>query len=289
MRMGLYLSIALHTVVILLLLVGLPFLSFKDINTDYAYVVDVVPVSELTNVKVKTSNKKDEAEQQTKKAPKAAAEQQKEQEQSKSKEVQKKATETEKPAEKIPDKNVKEEKKKEELKKDEKKQDNVKAKDDPKKDDKAKKKNDSFEKSILKSLDAESKKADNKKVEKDFKDLTDALKGDTNKDYNPNLPMSISEIDAIKSQIVKAWNTTSFSGANDKGMQVIINIELDMDGNVIRVTPQKMSSSSPYYQVFVESAIRAVKKASPLQNLTKEKYHSWKEIEFRFDSAGMIF
>lgn len=289
MRTGLYLSIALHTVAILLLLLGLPFLSFKDINTDYAYVVDVVPVSELTNVKVKASNRKDNTEQQTNKAPKASAEQQKEEEKSNTKESSKKATETEKPAEKIPDKNVKEEKKKEEPKKDEKKPDKAKAKDEPKKDEKPKKKDDSFEKSILKSLDSDAKKTDNKKVEKDFKDLADALKGDTNKDYNPNLPMSISEIDAIKSQIVKAWNTTSFSGANDKGMQVIINIELDMDGNVIKVTPQKMSNNSPYYQVFVESAIRAVKKASPLQNLTKEKYHSWKEIEFRFDSAGMIF
>ncbi len=277
MQRGLTLSIIFHFVLGLLVIYEMPALFHREIQTDYAMVVDVINISELTNVKVKTTDKKNDVSTQTKKAPKSQEVKQDAQEK-----VKEKVAKAEDDSEKIPVK--KETPKKQEVNQ-EKKLEKQK-KEEPKK----KKKTDDFEKSILKSLEEESKKADNKKVDKEFKDLEDALKGDTNKEFNENIPMSMSEIDAIKSQINKVWNTSSFSGANSKGMEVYVIIILDMDGKVISAQPKGLASnSSTYYQAFVDSALRAVRAASPLKNLDKEKFGSWKEIEFRFDSSGMIY
>lgn len=274
---GLVVSTLLHASLALLMIIGIPSVK-RDMVTDYAVVTDIVAVSELTNVRVKDSNRKDSVQQQTKKAPKSAEVAQA-QDKPKAEESKKEPAPVE--AEKIPDKKLKkEEKPKEEKPKEPEK----------KKEEQAKKQDDDFSRTILKSIEEEKKKKQDKKIDKNFKELADALKGDTNKDYNENLPMSVSEIDAIKGQISRNWNTSAFSGSADaKTMQVVLEIKLDMDGKVISVKPKLENHKSPYYRPFVESAVRAVKASSPLQNLQKEKYHTWKEIEFRFDASGMIY
>jgi outer membrane biosynthesis protein TonB len=244
----------------------------RDVNTDYAIVAEVVPISELTNIKVRSADKVASEEKESKKAPKAIEENSSKPEPK----AEPKVKELDN-AEKIPDKNIKDKKDlKPEAKKEAKKQDK-------------KKRDDDFAKTILKSLEQESKKSNTKQQDKDSKSSEKAIKGDTNKEYNANLPMSISEIDGIKSQIINKWNTSTFSGSTEKAMQVIVKIELDMDGNVISARPILENNPSPYYRAFTESAVRAVKAASPIQNLSKDKYHTWKEIEFRFDSSGMIY
>lgn len=279
MNLGLIFSLILHGCVLIFILFGMPnmFMSKKEMIQDYAVVIEVVKVSDITNVNVKKSTKS-ETSKTDKEAPKSAK-------MPESTEVEKKVDD--KVAEqKVDDaeaiKKVKEVKKKEE-KKPEKKI--VKKVDDKKNKDK----DVDFAKNILKSIEEDKKKKEDKKVDKNFSELADSLKGDTNKEYNENLPMTISEIDAIKSQITRNWNTTAFSGADSKGMAVTVNIEVDMDGNVIRIVPNKEFNSSQYYNSFIESAVRAIKQSSPLKELDKNKYHSWKEIEFRFDSEGMIY
>ncbi|MDF3047468.1 MAG: hypothetical protein K0R73_586 [Candidatus Midichloriaceae bacterium] len=273
MKMGLYCSLLLHLVALAFLFLGFP-LIVSEMNQDYAIIAEVVPVSELTNVKIKSSDKAAEQEKEAKKSSKAP-ETKKPEESKTSKTKDAKQAD----AEKVPDKNVKDKKDKKVPQKIEEKTD----------DAKKKKTDDTFAKSILKTLEQDAKKNLDAKADKDFKELEKSLKGETNKEYNPNLPMTISEIDGIKSQIISKWNTASFSGSAEKGMQVIVKIELDMEGKVISAMPIADNNSSPYYRAFVESAVRAVKMASPIQNLSKEKYHTWKDIEFRFDSSGMIY
>ena len=43
------------------------------------------------------------------------------------------------------------------------------------------------------------------------------------------------------------------------------------------------------YNAFIDSVMRAIKTASPLQHLPKEKYDTWNEMELIFDSSGMIY
>jgi outer membrane biosynthesis protein TonB len=284
MKQSLYYSIGLHIMLLLALFIGMP--VFKaNVAHDYAVVTDIVPISELTNVNVqkKTAKKEDKNEASKAKIPPSAVKdkplESKPTKQEKS-EKSEKAAKAEPDAEKVPIKKLEEKLATPKPRKDEVAKE--------KKDDKSKKDHaQDFATSILKSLD--SKESSDKKPDVDFKNIEKLLQGETNKEFNEHLPMSISEIDAIKSQIVNKWNTASFSGAATEGMQVVVVIELDMNGTVLKAQAQTQSHASPYYRAFVESAVRAVHMASPLQHLTKEKYHSWREIEFRFDSSGMIY
>jgi outer membrane biosynthesis protein TonB len=281
MTNGLRVSLLLHLVFLVLIIYGLPSLN-DDIKHDYAIVTEVVQVSELTNIKMKHADKKDKVETQSKKAPSSVQEKV---EPEAPKEVKKPTKVQNEKAESIPDKNVKPKKQdKSEEKKPEKK------KEEKKKEEKKENKIDAlFEQAVLKSLEEDQKPKPQKDLDDKFQELEDSFKGETNKEYNPHAALSISEIDAIKSQITKNWNTSAFSGADSKGMQVIVHIVLDNSANVISVTPIGANNNSPYYQAFVASCIRAVKAASPLQHLSPEKYQIWKEIEFRFDSSGMIY
>src|SRR5277367_65858 len=73
MQLGLFFSILFHMVLIVVLFFGLPKLSKPVKIDDYAMVIDVVKSSELINIKVRTIDRKDLEETQTKKAPKSQA------------------------------------------------------------------------------------------------------------------------------------------------------------------------------------------------------------------------
>lgn len=287
MKVGLICSATLHLAVLLLVFYGVSF-PVKDVNHDYAIVAEVVPMSAITNIKTKQNSAKIADEKQTTPPPapevKPAPPQKPDEKLAPKAEQKKPAAAAPHDAEKIPDKKTTEKQPKLAATKpapDKDKKKDVKKPSDP----------DDFAKSILKSLTADAKKSDDaKKIDKDFKDLEKSLKGDTNKAYNPNIPMSINEVDGIRSQIISKWNTAAFSGSAEKGLQVVIKITLDVQGNVLTATPEGATArASAYYQPFVESAIRAVRLASPIKNLSADKYGSWKEIEFRFDSSGMVY
>ena len=104
-----------------------------------------------------------------------------------------------------------------------------------------------------------------------------------------DVPLSITEITAIKSAIMQNWNAAGFSGGNATDMKVKINIKLDIDGNITDTNIEKLSKhNSLYYDAFVQSAVRSVQLISPLSFLPPEKYNVWKEMEFVFDTSGMI-
>src|SRR4051812_28258411 len=71
MRSGLLPSILLHLAIFLVCYIGLPKLK-KDLNQEYAFVTEVVNISEITNVKIRKSFKeKPPREAEKKIAPKS--------------------------------------------------------------------------------------------------------------------------------------------------------------------------------------------------------------------------
>jgi colicin import membrane protein len=142
---------------------------------------------------------------------------------------------------------------------------------------------------FLKSLEESASKH---RANDDLQELLGDLQADNNNgnnDFDESLPMTMSEKDAIASQIQRAWNVSSFNGAENAGMQVIVRFTLDANGNVLQADPVREYNSSPQYEAFVESALRAVRIASPIKGLPPEKINSWQSIELRFDSSGMIY
>ncbi len=148
---------------------------------------------------------------------------------------------------------------------------------------------DDFE-SVLKDVSKIKPKQDFSKIEKAFaEDAKTTRKGSSN--YDPTKPLSASEIDAIKEQIHKCWNIPS--GAKDaKDMQVRVRVSLAQDGSVINVSiadTSRYNGGDPFYVSFADSAVRAVRLCSPLKDLPKEKYSTWRDIELNFDPKEMIY
>ena len=121
--------------------------------------------------------------------------------------------------------------------------------------------------SVLKTIEdieANQPEDDVKGEEVDFSDIEDMLEGSEDFEYKPGLPLSISERDAIKSQIMQNWSTTSFSGAKDvHKMTATLIITLDIDGNVkgIERKDRFRYKNDTIYRALVDSAERAVRKS----------------------------
>ncbi len=261
---GLTYSAALHAFVLFLVIFGLPSILDRDREIEpQAITVELLPISTISNVKrsekLAEKEKPEEPKAQTKPAPpvKAAEESTPPPPAEKPAEV-KKPKETEKKLEKKPE---------------EKKEDKKKAK----------------EEDLAAVLKAVKDTAQKDKKEKQKEDGGGKSKSDQ---YDPTLPLSISEEDAIKSQYAKCWSPPA--GAKDAHeLVIVLKAEFAQDGSVIKVELARESksrySSDTFYRAAADSAIRAVKQCSPLKNLPPEKYSRWREMELRFDPKEMLF
>lgn len=263
----------------MLFIFGLPsFLSYTPPEEPAAITVEILPITGVTNVKpmesTPTEAEKPEEKPQEKPEPK---EPEKAEDQKKPTPPVKTAEETPPPppAEK-PDVKTKEkpkDKKEEEKKKEEKKK--------PKEEDLT---------AVLKAV--RDTAAKEKKSEKtDNKDSGSKSKSISNS-YDPTLPLSLSEKDAIRSQIAKCWSVPA--GAKDAHeLIVILRLQLERDGSVIKVELANESKSrysrDTFFRAAADSAMRAVRQCSPLQNLPADKFNTWRDIELTFDPKEMLF
>ncbi len=119
---------------------------------------------------------------------------------------------------------------------------------------------------------------------------TTGMEGRTNIPYDDDLPLSISEVSAIRSAIEKNWYNKGFAGStNDLDMVVELIIYLDTEANVISVKMGKSfgrNMADPVYKAFVESTIRATYAASPFSILPKDKYKDWNELHLTFSPGN---
>lgn len=232
MPKSLLLSLLFHFGIAVLLVYGLPDLLKRNLtlNNEYAVVADVVPISEITNIKAKAIPVSKAPDVALKPPPPAAKEPIVDE------------------AESIPD--AKNNKKPEESNK------------KPVKESKPK--DDAFNKNMLKSIESAKKKRKEKKIDQDFDKLAEGLNAKTNKEYNNNLPLSLSEKDAIMSRIQNHWNTVAFMGAPDtQKLKMTLLVDLDSAGNVIKINMKSFSGSTQYKEAYFDSLERAIKAAAP--------------------------
>lgn len=292
MRPGLVNSIILHSIIIFLLFKGLPAFDKKRNYEDHVVTVEILPISELTNVKSKKATPKADPTQEviTKNAPKVALN-----------EPQKPAKDAVK-VEPLPQAKITkpENKPKEEPKKPEKIPEKVQPKTEdkkaePKKDKKPQAPDDAFAAAVksVEQFREKAEKNDSKEEEKvDFSEVTDFLAKAEQSQYREGVPMSVSEKDAIIQQIMQNWTVPS--GIRDiQNLNAVLLVNLQPDGTVSKVTIQNQSryNSDTSYRTLVDSAMRAIYKSSPLKNLPPEKYDvekGWREMEVNFDPKEMV-
>ncbi len=108
--------------------------------------------------------------------------------------------------------------------------------------------------------------------------------------YDETLSLSLSEISLIKQQIEKHWNIP-IGVQNIERARVILYIAFQQDGSIQEVTVKEAicpNMSSNACTALSDSAVRAVWQASPIRNLTPERYDIWKEFNFDFNPSKIM-
>lgn len=261
---GLIFSAILHACLFILLVATIPFLASKPLPEPEAITVDIVPIREMSNIKPSESTP----------APK--------------KEPEKKA-ESKKPAPPVKTaENAPPPPKLEEKEKEKKEKEKQKKTEDKKKEEKKKEK--MKEADLLAVLKAVKETAD-KESKKNTKEAEASDNQSKSQQYNPELPLSLSEKDAIKNQIQKCWNVPA--GAKDAQDLVIwLHVNYEKDGSLQNVELADASkpryNSDSFFRAAADSAMRAVRMCTPLHDLPPEKYETWHDIMMDFNPKDML-
>ena len=118
---------------------------------------------------------------------------------------------------------------------------------------------------------------------------TDKVTQDQQKNLD-NVGLSLSEEDALKAQIFGCWSIPLGLPYNEN-LLVRIKLRLNPDGTVSQseiLDHARMNKPGQgFYKVLAESALRAVKLCQPLRVPTTG-YERWKELQLNFDAREML-
>ena len=267
MNRNIIISSFLHVILIMITAISLPFLAKKPIDLPPIVSVELIQITDKTNIPF---------------APKA-------------KKIIEKIKEKEKKlvSEQAPPKKVKKikpdsvpmpddkEKKVEKIKED---------KQNPEKIDNEVKQVSEFEKKELFDPNNIAALIDKSKEEKaSIVNKTDKVTQDQVKNFE-NKGLSLSEEDALKAQIFGCWIIPLGLPYNEN-LLVRIKLELNPDGTVLQseiLDHARMNKPGQgFYKVLAESALRAVKLCQPLR-VPSTGYERWKELQLNFDAREML-
>ena len=284
MNRSIIISSVLHGLLIFITAMSLPFLAKKPLDIPPIVSVELIQITEKTNIpfapkakkiieKVKEKEKKLVSEQAPPKKVKKT----------KTKTVvsvdQNQKIDNETPeAVPLPEKTVK----KIETKKENKQ--------NPDKLDEEVKQVSEFEKKEFVDLDNIAKLIDKAK-----EDSAEVLKKDNeitqDQDRNiENTKLTLSEEDALKAQIFGCWSIPLGLPYNED-LLVRIKLMLEPDGSVTKTEildhARMNKPGQGFYKVLAESALRAIKLCQPLR-VPPTGYERWKELQLNFDAREML-
>ena len=252
---------------ILITAMSLPFLAKKPINLPPIVSVELIQISDKTNIPF---------------APKAQKTIEK------IKEKEKKLVSEQAPPKKVkkikpdsiplPDENIEKTKKVEEDKQ------------NPEKIDNEVKQVSEFEKKELFDPNNIAALIDKSKVESaETLKKTDKITQDQDRNIK-NSGLSLSEEDALKAQIFGCWSIPLGLPYNED-LLVRIKLELKPDGSVVSseiLDHARMNRPGQgFYKVLAESALRAIKLCQPLR-VPSTGYERWKDLQLNFDAREML-
>ena len=285
MNRSIIISSIMHAVLIFLTAMSLPFLAKKPLDIPPIVSVELIQISEKTNIPFAPKAKKI-IEKVKEKEKKLVSDQ------APPKKIKKNKTKTvvalDKKIEKIenqapeaiplPEKNVKKIRIKEE-----KKQNPDKVNQKVKQVSEFEKK-DLFDPSNIAAL-IDKSKIDSSEVLKKNNDISQ------DQDRNiENTGLTLSEEDALKAQIFGCWSIPLGLPYNED-LLVRIKLMLEPDGAVVKTEildhARMNKPGQGFYKVLAESALRAVKLCQPLRVPTTG-YERWKELQLNFDAREML-
>ncbi len=285
MNKSLIISSALHVALIFLTALSLPFLAKKPIDLPPIISVELIQITEKTNIPFAPKAKKiiEKAKEKEKQLVS---------EQAPPKKIEKTKTKTvvsldqnneiidnQTPeAVPLPEKTVKQIKTKEEKKQ------------NPEKFDEEVKQVSEFEKKELFDPNSIAALIDKSKQDTaEVKTQKNLVSQDQEKNIE-NSSLSLSEEDALKAQIFGCWSIP-LGLPYDENLLVRIKLKLKPDGSVIDseiLDHARMNKPGQgFYKVLAESALRAIKLCQPLRVPTTG-YERWKDLQLNFDAREML-
>ncbi len=285
MNRNIIISSVLHGALIVVTAMSLPFLTKKALDIPPIVSVELIQITEKTNIPFAPKAKKI-IEKVKEKEKKLVSEQ------APPKKVKKTKTKTvvslDKNNEKIenqtpdaiplPEKTVKKIKTKEEKKQ------------NPNKVDEKVKQVSEFEKKDLFDPNNIAALIDKSKIDSaDIVKKTDEITQDKVKNID-NAGLTMSEEDALKAQIFGCWSIPLGLPYNEN-LLVRIKLKLKPDGSISKTEildhARMNKPGQNFYKVLAESALRAVKLCQPLRVPTTG-YERWKELQLNFDAREML-
>ena len=260
-------SSGLHLMLILIATLSLPFLVKKPINLPPIISVELIQISDITNIPFAP------------KAKKIIEKVKKEQEKLVSEQAPPKKVKKEKPdAIPLPDQ------KSEKIKKIEEKKQNPEKIDDEIKQVSEFEKDEMFDPNKIAAL-----------IDKSKEEIAETTKKSSevtqSQDSSMNLSgLTLNEEDALKAQIFGCWSIPLGLPYNEN-LLVRIKLKLKPDGSVIKTEildhARMNKPGQGYYKVLAESALRAVQLCQPLRVPTTG-YERWKDLQLNFDAKEML-
>ena len=267
MNRNIAISFGLHTLLVIITAMSLPFLAKKPIDLPPIVSVELIQITDKTNIPFAPKAKKI-IEKVKKEEKKLVSEQ-----------APPKAVKKQKPdAIPLPDKKIEKIKKI----KDEKQ--------NPKKVETEVKQISEFEKKDLFDTNNIAALIDKSKVESaETNKKLDKISQDQDKSIDFG-GLSLSEEDALKAQIFGCWSIPLGLPYNEN-LLVRIRLQLKPDGSIIKteiIDHARMNKPGQgFYKVLAESALRAVKLCQPLR-VPSKGYERWKELQLNFDAREML-
>ena len=267
MSRSILISSVLHFILIIITAISLPFLAKKPIDLPPIVSVELIQITDKTNIPFAPKAKKT-IEKIKEKEKKLVSEQA----------PPKKVKKIKPDSIPMPDDNVKKVKKIEEDKQ------------NPEKIDNEVKQVSEFEKKELFDPNNIAALIDKSKVESsDNIKKTNKVSQDQDKNIE-NSGLSLSEEDALKAQIFGCWSIPLGLPYNEN-LLVRIKLELKPDGSIISseiLDHARMNKPGQgFYKVLAESALRAIKLCQPLR-VPSTGYERWKDLQLNFDAREML-
>ena len=267
MNRSIIISSVLHLVLIMITALSLPFLAKKPIDLPPIVSVELIQITDKTNIPFAPKAKKI-IEKIKEKEKKLVSEQA----------PPKKVKKIKPDSVPMPDDKVK---KIEKIKED---------KQNPEKIDEEVKQVSEFEKKELFDPNNIAALIDKSKIEtSETSKKTDKITQDQQKSVE-SIGLSLSEEDALKAQIFGCWSIPLGLPYNEN-LLVRIKLQLNPDGTISQseiLDHARMNKPGQgFYKVLAESALRAIKLCQPLRVPTTG-YERWKELQLNFDAREML-
>ena len=267
MNRNIIISFGLHTLLVIITAMSLPFLAKKPIDLPPIVSVELIQITDKTNIPFAPKAKKT-IEKIKEKEKKIVSEQ-----------APPKMVKKEKPdAVPLPDEKL------EKIKKIKEKKQN------PEKVETEVKQVSEFEKKDLFDPTNIAALIDKSKIESSETTLkTDKVTQDQDKSVDFG-GLSLSEEDALKAQIFGCWSIPLGLPYNEN-LLVRIKLQLKPDGSIIRTEildhARMNRPGQGFYKVLAESALRAIKLCQPLR-VPSTGYERWKDMQLNFDAREML-